>query len=286
MTNKYMFMAAALSVALNCSGKVTITGGTDEDQECFVIRTESATYYYQKDAGGFSSIHDRDGVDWIHYNRSPGESYPASAASDFRGLPNMVYRSDDSGAGHPGFDKCRTVKVDDTTIRTVSRSGLWQWSWKFTDKDAVMTVEKTDPGHAYWFLYEGPIAGRFDPANQYWGNSSGGPIFSFQDFVKQGGGVYGQWDWAYFGDTTVDRVFFLQQLDPDDLPDTMGYMGCTSDGLDSLDGMVVFGFGREKRARPVMTRVPARFRIGFVDRKIDTGDAHREIAMVIGKDRH
>ena len=45
-----------------------ITHGTDEGQDCFLITTQSAVYAYQAEAGGFSSICDRDGVDWINFH--------------------------------------------------------------------------------------------------------------------------------------------------------------------------------------------------------------------------
>ncbi len=55
-------------------------GIMDEGQECFVIKTPSATYYYQKAAGGFSSMVDPDGNDWISFKEDKSESYPERAA--------------------------------------------------------------------------------------------------------------------------------------------------------------------------------------------------------------
>ncbi len=259
---------------------VSISRAIDEGMECFRIETDSATYYYQIEAGGFSSILDKDGNDWLGYRKSEAESYPASAASDFRGLPNMVYQSADGGAGHPGFDKCISIQIDKRTIRTFSKSGKWQWSWKFTDTDATLTVEEVDPEHVYWFLYEGPIGGTFDPDNQYWGNNKQGPIKEFADYYK-GKEIYDQWDWAYFGSHALDRILLIEHLTPDGLPDTMGYLGNSEKGLESDDGMVVFGFGRYRNAKPQMSRADNQFRIRFMEKRIQNSADHQMITKTI-----
>ncbi len=275
----FIFFSVFFSLTSGWAG-VKITEGEDEGMACFIITTPSATYYYQKEAGGFSSVVDVEGKDWVAWNRSEAEAYPASAASDFRGIPNMVFQSDDGGAGHPGFYKCESEQVDARTIRSVSKSGKWQWSWVFTEEDATMTVERMDPEHAYWFLYEGPIAGRFTPEEQYWGTDTGGPIFEFPDYYKTGG-LVSQWDWAYFGDQAVDRIFLVEQLTPDDLPDLFGYLGNTEAGLASPDGMVVFGFGRELNAKALMQETPVQFRILFREGAVLTEAAHEELARVL-----
>ena len=44
----------------------------DEGQDSFLISTENADYYYQKQGGGFSSIIDTNGNDWINYHPTGG----------------------------------------------------------------------------------------------------------------------------------------------------------------------------------------------------------------------
>ena len=102
---------------------------------------------------------------------------PASAAAGFRGLPNLVHGkgNPDAGAGHPGFDRCETVQVDAATLRTTTKSGRWQWTWRFTAEAAQCTIERAPADHPWWFLYEGPIAGKFAPTEHYWGTNEGGP---------------------------------------------------------------------------------------------------------------
>ena len=61
---------------------------TDSDgAPSFKITTPSATYYYQKQAGGFSSMLDVKNRDWIAYATSDSVTVPKSSDSDFRGYP-------------------------------------------------------------------------------------------------------------------------------------------------------------------------------------------------------
>ena len=271
-----LFCLFILMGALSLEG-VRITETEVDGHPVFLIETDRATYHYRIRSGGFASILDRDGNDWVSHKTRLEDPYPEGAASRFRGLPNMVFGSEDNGAGHPAFERCLSILVDERTIRSFSISGKWQWSWQFSEADAVLTVEEADPDHPYWFLYEGPIAGTFRPDRQYWGTSRKGPVFEFPDYLK-GETEFDQWDWAYFGDRAYERVFFVQQLTPDRIPDCFGYLGNTREGLASPDGMVVFGFGRYERAAPQMTRVPQKFRIGFIEQAITDEAAHQQLA--------
>ncbi|MGB3619105.1 MAG: hypothetical protein WBA12_13385, partial [Catalinimonas sp.] len=148
-------------------------GMVSEGQESFKIETPGATYVYQRAAGGFSSIIDGAGTDWVQFRKTAAATYPASAASDYRGLPNLVYKSDDGGCGHPGFRKMRSERMGENQIRSESNSGAWAWTWTFREAFAELQVERVDTAHPYWFLYEGPMAGTFSPATHYWGTDRG-----------------------------------------------------------------------------------------------------------------
>ena len=85
-----------LCVSCTRQPPVSINEGTfSEGQECFKIETPVATYLYQKEAGGFSNIIDSNGTDWIQFHKSDETAYPRSAESDYRGLPNLVFRSEE-----------------------------------------------------------------------------------------------------------------------------------------------------------------------------------------------
>jgi len=262
------------SLAASPEGAVKITDSIDEGMEAFRIETASAVYFYQKEAGGFSSILDRDGRDWIGYRDSDSPEYPASAASDYRGLPNLVFRGAEDGAGHPGFRACRSVLISSDAIRTESESGSWIWEWRFFDDHVEMKVLKTDPSRAYWFLYEGTPGGRYLPVEQYWGTDRGGPRRDTPDYLA-GRDVYGEWKWAYFGDNRSGQVLFMVSLREEAETAGMGYLGADQRGLEADEGMVVFGFGRERGAVPLL-KGRAGFTVGFYPTGIETSADHAE----------
>jgi hypothetical protein len=227
----------------------------------FKIETGSATYLYDQAGGGFSSIRDREGLEWIGFKPGNG-MVPGSASADFRGLPNLVFQGKDNGCGHPGFDHCISETILPNQIRTQSKSGLWEWYWTFSQEGAFIEITRTDSARNYWFLYEGTPAGSFEPGQQFWGNNVDGyrtdaPPIGSDDIVR------GNWEWAYFGHQDVKRCFFVIQLTPDQSTDYFSYMGSSPEGNNSPDGMVVFGFGRDG-ATPLMSG-PKQFFIGFVE---------------------
>jgi hypothetical protein len=266
-------IAFTLVVLLSSCNSISIEDGAHENRDHFKIVTKTATYYLDKAGGGFSRIIDTDGIDWVQYNGDPQSAAPAGASGGFRGVPNLVFRSYDGGAGHPGFEQCISEQVDERTIRSQSKSGKWQWSWVFFDDHAQLTIEKADPSHAYWFLYEGPVAGSFNPSQKYWGTNLGGPRYEVPS-LNLGESIQGNWQWAYFGDKETDRIFFVAQQQNDTWNDHFAYMGDTKEGNNASDGMVVFGFGREKGAKPLMKETGVVFKIGFINRKISSEEEH------------
>lgn len=251
-------------LALVVCADVRIAEAEYEGRSQFCITTESATYFYDRSGGGFSRLLDRDGRDWIAFHKDPLQEFPASAAAGYRGLPNLVFGNEtpDGGAGHPGFDKCESEIDGEDAIITRSRSGDWEWRWEFTDQDATLTILRADPEVPYWFLYEGPIAGRWSPATHFFGTDRGGPRTERPD---NSGQLFENWRWVYLGDRGAARVLLLMQAQPDELADTLWYLGSQSSRLASEDGMVVFGFGRGRGTQPLLRGAGQRFRIGFVE---------------------
>lgn len=251
---------------------IHITEGTYEDRPHFVIRTPVMTYYYDKAGGGFSRIIDAHGNDWISFKKEPWNQYPASAASAYRGLPNLVFRSDDGGAGHPGFDKCESKVISENEILTTSKSGDWQWRWQFETDHATLQVEKVAKGQSYWFLYEGTPGGKFDVQHQYFGTNQAGPSQEHPDHFNGKPSVE-HIQWAYFGHQKSDQVFYLLQTKSDEKPDHLSYLGNTEASLESSDGMTVFGFGRDGNTNALLTQ-PATFIIGFYPKRIVNQEDH------------
>ena len=227
----------------------------------FRIETGTACYLYDRAGGGFSSIRDHANVEWIGFKPGGGR-VPESAAADFRGLPNLVFRGADNGSGHPGFDNCISEQVSSDRIRTLSKSGLWEWTWTFSDEQALLEIIKCDTSRYYWFLYEGTPGGTFFPQKQFWGTSTLGHRTD-APAIGSDQTAGGCWNWAYFGHGEGTYCLYILQLTPDQLTDSFSYMGSGPEGIDSADGMVVFGFGREG-SEPLMSG-PNSFMIGFLE---------------------
>lgn len=246
----------------------------------FIVKTKKATYYLDKEGGGLSRLIDIYGNDWINFKRYPWDIYPESASSSYRGIPNLVFESDDAGVGHPGRKKCYSFLVNENTILTISKSGKWQWRWVFYEHYASISIEKTDHESKYWFLYEGPIAGEFKPEHMYWGTNLGGPRREINDFYK-GDKIFANWHWAYFGDDRVKQILFVAMVKPDRQIDALGFLGNSSKGVDSEDGIVVFGFGRLGNSQPQLTDPHNTFYIGFLKRKVKNESVHESVAKDI-----
>lgn len=267
-------------VLLFSCNSISIGDDSYEERPHFKIETKTATYFFDKAGGGLSRMIDPDGNDWINFKVDPDAVVPSGASSCYRGIPNMVYRYEDGGAGHPGFDQCFSEIADENTIRTQSKSGKWQWAWTFFDDHARLTVEKADPDRTYWFLYEGPVAGNFDPASKYWGTDLGGPR-SETPSLNRGENIVGNWQWVYFGDQKTDRIFYVAQHPKDTLNDFFAYMGDTREGNSSPDGMIVFGFSRDKGTKALETKTDVVYRIGFLNRKVTTAEDHEWVSKQI-----
>ena len=242
---------------------VEISESTFEGRAQFLIRTEHAVWYFDRAGGGFSRLIDADGRDWISFSKTPLKQYPDSAAAGYRGIPNPLFggSNPDAGGGHPGFDQCETIQVDQATLRTQTKSKKWQWSWHFTEQHATFTMEKVDPDHPWWFLYEGPIAGSFAPSNKFWATDT---IELSTQIPSNRDQLFGQWRWVYFGDRRTPRVLYLKQHQADALPDTLWYLGSSRGGSPAAkEGMMVFGFGRGPSTKPQFTQENVSITIGF-----------------------
>ncbi len=264
------------------SGKINIEKTSSPNgREYYAIRTKSCSYLYDIRGGGFSSILDKDSIEWIGYSPD-SDIYPGSAATSFRGLPDLVFGSDDNGVGHPGFNKCVSTLEDSNRIHTVSNSGKWEWTWTFHENYAVMHIIKTDSACPYWFLYEGISGGEFQPYRQYWGTSLGGPWNDIPDYYFHESFIH-PFQWIYFGNEKLDRVFFMAQVEPDDKQDIFAYLGNSNEGVISPNGMVVAGFGRTEGPKALLAKPGLHFIIGFYDEKIISPEIHRKIGDYIEK---
>jgi hypothetical protein len=243
--------------------QVTSLSGDYEGRSHFIIKTPTATYYLDRASGGLSRLIDRHGRDWISYKTDPWNKVPASAASSFRGIPNLVFQGDDGGVGHPGWNTCVTSQLTDSSYLVTGLSSKWSFSWNFSDGGALVTILRVDTTRRYWFLYEGPVAGRFAPSEQYWATNVDGIRSDIPNIFDVDSRAQGYWDWAYFGDTGSDVVLYVAQQTPDHHLDFFAYMGDSAAQNSASDGMVVFGFGRADK--PLLNSRNISFRIGLIE---------------------
>lgn len=231
----------------------------------FRIKTSTAVYLYDPAAGGFSSILDKQGNDWVDYQDNDNPEYPAAAASTYRGLPNLVFGGDDDGAGHPGFTQCESRVVGRNKIHTVSLSGEWAWTWTFFKDAARLDIIIAPADRNYWFLYEGPIGGSYNPRSSFWATDLQEPQTMIPDHYQEESSR-GQHRYFYFGEKNNPYVFFMAQAKPDTHTDHFSYLGNEEIGAaDSPDGMAVAGFGRAAGATPLLSGTNT-FLIGFLPR--------------------
>jgi hypothetical protein len=266
---------------VHLQAQVQITEAEYEGRPQYKAVTPSATWYLDRAAGGFSRLLDRDGRDWISFRKEPLSRFPDSAGAGYRGIPNMIFGAGnpDAGAGHPGFDRCESTLVASNVIRTVTQSGRWAWTWTFTGDTARMRMEQAPTNSTWWFLYEGTVGGRWSPATHYWGTDQGGPSREQPDIKRQ---HFGHWRWAYFGDDASPRVLFIAQQQPDDLPDTLWYLGAQDGGaLTSTNGMIVFGLGRGPNTSAHFRGAGQEFVLGFLEDTAQDAAAHQRIAVAI-----
>ncbi len=231
------------------SSQVQLTDDVmDEGQAGYRIITQNATYFYQKEAGGFSSLLDIDGNDWINFHPWGGSD------GIYRGIPNIVHPDN---IFHPGHKNCSSsilhtgpLKV---TIRTVSNNGLWECIWEVYPYHARMTLlKKADKN--YWFLYEGTPGGKLDLSTDFSVRSNGIRLPVEQSWREQDIPAP---EWAYFEDSVLDRYIYLVHEEDDSLSDDFWQM---------QSNMTVFGFGRTQNVNDKqLSGVPMHFTIGLSD---------------------
>lgn len=246
------------------SGEVQIKEIIFKQSSHFKISTSSGTYYLEKNSGGFSSIMDKNGTDWVQFRKTDSARVPESAASDFRGLPNLVHRGEQGGIGHPGFIKCFSEKLNDSTIITKSHSGNYELKYTFSSRVVKVEITRADPSRKYWFLYEGPIAGKFDPETNLIFTDQG--LCDEQPDISKANYITGNFSWICTGDKNYNQVLLIKHETQDTLTDVAMFMGSSENGNDSEDGMVVIGFGRSQDHQPLLEQTPNIFKIELMDK--------------------
>jgi uncharacterized repeat protein (TIGR02543 family) len=248
--------------------QVMLTSMVDEFWGSYRIATTNATYAYHLQGGGFSSLVDVHGNDWIDYHDSPPDSGGA-----FRGVPNLVPPPD--GLFHPGKINHTTWRVASgplkETFRTKTFDNKWEVQWEIYPTYATMTVLKRPNNKNYWWLYEGTPGGVLENTG----------TLALRDFVTLSNGVSFKVDqsyegdlageeWVFIGDPDVDnaataaRSIFLIHHADDTAIDS--HRTQVTGGAFSPKKMTVWGFGRNLTNNTAyLTAIPNRFSIGLMD---------------------
>jgi hypothetical protein len=225
-----------------------------EGQNSYKIISDNAAHYYHRYGGGFASLIDSQGIDWISYHPAGG------AAGNYRGIPNVATIDGDGallGLFHPGYTSGSSdllsqgpIKI---TITSQADGDVWRVRWEIYPHYARMTLYEKPSDRPYWFLYEGTPGGSI----------SSGDYYVLPDGVQQdlytpfSADLPGE-EWIYYGDDEADQVLYLVNALPDDAEDCHYIM---------QDFMTIFGFGRARNqsGSPMLQAEPGIFLVGFLD---------------------
>ena len=243
----------------------------DEGQNSLEIETLTGSYFYHLAGGGFSSLNDLDGLDWIDYSTA------AQHSGEYRGVPNLLPPSA-GGYFHPGHTGVVTEVLSTGPLRASFRSytpdGQREVIWDIFPHYARLTVVKMPANVPYWFLYEGVPGGalassdlvvRSDGTTRQYNRSWCRDAESVDPVPTMCNGENAAWseEWAYFLDPDAGqngRSLFVANHQDDAQVDSYRMLGASTD-----DPMTVLGFGRNFNT-PELTATPNRFTYGLTDR--------------------
>lgn len=245
----YFDVTGSFSAPSFTSLVTTTDGVTDEGQSAIEIDTQTATYFLQKQNGGFSSILDKSNNhnDWLSFD-------PASnshAGGEFRGTPNAVFPG---GGFHAGFTVGSTSIIYSGPLKTTIESTVsvdkqisgspFTYKMRYEIYPTFVRATMVQADDSYWFLYEGTPGGSIDSndsvvrsdgtstdINTAWDDNDG--LGNGSDAAASNGD-----EWAYFADSGVGKFIFFTHNTTDNLKDS--YVLANDNGQ-----MTVFGFGRD-----------------------------------------
>lgn len=212
-------------------------------QSSYKITTTLAKYFYHKLGGGFASMIDTAGNDWISFRPGGGSS------GEYRGIPNL------GPVAHPGYVNATSSVVSQGPLKAIILSqtldNAWLWQWDFFPTYARLTLHRR--GDTYWILYEGTPGGQINVPGDFWVRSPGIRL----DVSEQWVGELSAPEWVYFGDVVQRRVIYLSKHEDDNAGDQFWQME---------SNMTVFGFGRQFQCCDrYLTAIPMHLTIGFAE---------------------
>ncbi len=144
--------------------------GEYEGATAYKINTPTAQYYYHINCGGFASIIDREGNDWVSYH--PNKEPESGFKGRYRGIPNIAPPNLHPGSTEPvKSSKIIAEGPLKISILTETEDKQWRAKWDIYPDYATMTLLQKGP-EPYWILYEGTPGGEFN-VEDYWVRSDG-----------------------------------------------------------------------------------------------------------------
>jgi len=252
--------------AISLSQGIDVSAGGDA---AYIVTTPSATYYLEKSGGGLSSMLDKDGVDWLGFNKMPGSGHKG----EYRGFPNAIHKQDGNyfHAMNAGTDPSTSVvdieTADHIRIVVTSENNMWEGTYDFYPDRLDFTMSRISPGYKYWVQYEGVPGGEMDRSDFRYSSADRDRHLIDEEFI---GDLPGP-EWMAFGDENAPRVIYMLQHQDDDLPND--YV--------SRPDMTVLGFGRRNKDKFLTT--PQTFSIGFIE-TTNYDDISKTITSIEPKD--
>ena len=227
--------------------RITTTPGViDEGARTTRVDTPNGIWFYDMDGGGFTSLVDSTGLDWIGYSTAE------KAAGEFRGIPNLV-TPNDGGYFHPGRLNATSVLRSSGPLRTTINTEIpgteWAMTWHIYAEYATGAV--TSKAGNYYFQYEGVPGGSLGPEDVV--HHSGVTIGAFDSFE----GDLANPEWMAAADTAVGRSLLVTNDGADNITDSY---------RDHQDLMTVMVFGRPNGpATSLLSDVGTNFTVELVN---------------------
>ena len=262
-------LSACAAEPVKSENTVRLSVGIDASaggDPAYIIATPSATYYLEKEGGGLSSMVDKDGVDWLGFNKEPGSGHKG----EYRGFPNAIHRQDGNyfHAMNAGTDpSTSTVDIEtETHVRIIftSQNERWKGVWDFYPDRLDFTMSQVSEGYKYWVQYEGVPGGEMDRSDFRYSSADTDRHLIDDEFI----GDLPSPEWMAFGDEQSPRMLYMLQHEDDDLPND--YV--------SRPDMTVLGFGRRDKDK-FLTK-PQTFSIGFIE-STNYADVSKNIKAIV-----
>ncbi len=240
--------------AVTFTRRITRTVTTDQGFPAYKFDLEDGSdwYFHYADGGGFSSIVDREGNDWIAWSTATG------TAGNFRGFPNAIAPPGDNF--HPGrAGKTTTTILSEGPLRitfeTRSKDNAWIAIWYMYPTHSEFAMTRANS--LYWVMYEGVPGGSLD-AGDFIQRSDGVTVPSTGTFEVDLPGE----EWMYAADPAKNRSFYMAHAQDD---------GSVESYKQLNNQMTVLGIGRggNNNNFPYLRRLennaPQRFAAGLAD---------------------